>query len=113
MPQGYGVKQRVYPTNVTRQANSHGVTQPQARDDRRGHTYNIIADAFGFYTTDATGTAFTAMAPTRILDTSSGLGVAQGKIGANSSITLRVGGVGAVPLNATAVVLRELTRVRG
>lgn len=75
-------------------------------------TVNVIADAFGYYTSSATDNAFTAVAPTRILDTRSGVGVAQGKIGANSAVTLKVGGVGAVPANATAAVL-NLTATQG
>lgn len=75
-------------------------------------TVNVVADAFGYYTSSATDNAFSAVTPTRILDTRSGLGVSQGKIGADSSITLKVGAVGAVPANATAVVL-NLTATQG
>jgi hypothetical protein len=77
-----------------------------------GGTVHIVADAFGYYTSAATGNAFTAVAPTRILDTRNGTGVSAGKINGNSSITLKVGGVGAVPANATAAVL-NLTATQG
>lgn len=75
-------------------------------------TAHVIADAFGYYTAGATGDAFTPVAPTRVLDTRNGTGVRQGKIGPAGSITLKVGGVGAVPANATAAVL-NLTATAG
>jgi hypothetical protein len=54
-----------------------------------------------------TGDAFTPVAPTRVLDTRSGLGEAGGaaRLGAGQSLTLHVGGVAGVPLGADAVVL--------
>jgi hypothetical protein len=43
--------------------------------------------------------------PYRILDTRNGIGAPRAPVGAESSITLQVGGVGPVPLDATGVVL--------
>lgn len=77
-----------------------------------GGTVHIVADAFGYYTSSTADNAFTAVTPTRILDTRNGTGVAPGKIAGNSSITLKIGGSGPVPANATAAVL-NLTATQG
>ncbi len=56
----------------------------------------------------ATGDGFSPVAPTRILDTRTGLGVSGGvraKLGAGKTLLLHVGGVAGVPLGIDAVVL--------
>jgi hypothetical protein len=47
--------------------------------------------------TAATGPGFTSLAPSRLLDTRSGLGAPQAPVGANASIDLQVTGRGGVP----------------
>lgn len=79
-----------------------------------GGTVDLIADLAGWYT-PTTGTGFTPLAPSRILDTRSpAVGVpAPGKVDAATPIDLQVtgtlptidGGTVAVPADATAVVL--------
>ena len=72
-------------------------------------TVHVIADAFGYYTGDTTGDALTAVSPTRVLDTRTGIGVPIGKIGANGFITVKIAGAGTVPPNATAAILNLTT----
>lgn len=49
--------------------------------------------------------AFTPLDPTRLLDTRSGLGAPQQRVGPGGTIDLRVAGIGSVPASATAVIL--------
>ena len=63
----------------------------------------LVADLAGYYSPTG-GQAFTAVDPSRIADTRSGLGLA-GTVRAGVTADLTVTGVGGVPANATAVVL--------
>ena len=51
---------------------------------------NVIVDVLGYYTTaaDGVGTVYVPMAPQRVADTRTGLGVAKGKRGTNSTAQL-------------------------
>jgi hypothetical protein len=70
-----------------------------------GGTLDLAADVVGYYTT-STGATFTATSPSRILDTQSGLGAPEAKVGAHGTVTLAVAGNGGVPSDgATAVAL--------
>ncbi|MER7467216.1 hypothetical protein [Streptomyces sp. NPDC097981] len=51
------------------------------------------------------GTEFTPHAPTRLLDTRSGLGAAKAKVGGRSSVALKVGGAAQIPADVVAVAL--------
>ena len=51
------------------------------------------------------GSTYTPSGPTRILDTRKGTGAPTAKVPVGSSITVQVGGVGAIPWNVTAVAL--------
>ncbi len=64
---------------------------------------DVIADVVGCFTTD--GARLVAVAPTRLLDTRTGLGARAGLVGATSEIDLGVVGVGGVDPAATAVIL--------
>ncbi|MER8042085.1 hypothetical protein [Streptomyces sp. NPDC094032] len=67
---------------------------------------DLIADVAGYYTMDATGSAYRPMTPTRLMDTRAGLGVAKAKVGAGATVTLDVAGKGGIPaVGVTAVVL--------
>jgi hypothetical protein len=70
-------------------------------------TGQFIADIFGYYTPDATGKAFNATTPTRILDTRSAIGIStKTLIPSGGTVKLQVtGGKTGVPAGATAVVL--------
>jgi hypothetical protein len=62
---------------------------------------HLIADVVAWFSaSSSTGAAATAVRPARLLDTR-----ASGKVGANSSIDLKVAGVAGVPANAKAVSL--------
>lgn len=64
---------------------------------------HAIADVFGYF--GSNGDQLRATPPRRVLDTRSGLGSEQRPIGPSRQLRLVLGGSGAVPANATAVVL--------
>lgn len=66
---------------------------------------HLQADLAGWYAPDTAGLGFAAVAPTRILDTRSGLGAPAAKVGAGRFIDLQVSGRGSVPAGARAVLL--------
>jgi len=79
-------------------------------------TVDLIADVSGYYSSDATGSLYTATGPCRVFDTrSAGLctgapTLTPGKIPAGGTLAVKVTGAGGVPTTATAVVL-NLTAV--
>ncbi|MFB7614187.1 hypothetical protein ACFC1F_07945, partial [Kitasatospora sp. NPDC056181] len=69
-------------------------------------TTHLIADVFGYYTDDATGSTFTPVNPDRLLDTRSAVGRAgTDKVPGREVFGLQVAGRANVPANAKAVVL--------
>jgi hypothetical protein len=70
----------------------------------------LIADFEGYYL-DAPSPSYTegayanVVAPSRMLDTRTGLGTTAGKVQAGHSVRLKAAGVGQVPADATAVIL--------
>ncbi len=71
--------------------NSHGAT-------------HCLVDVFGYFQA-GDGDHFTSLAPQRLFDTRSGLGVRPGKLGHMESVELAVAGAVGVPDGATAVVM--------
>ena len=69
-----------------------------------GGSVNLIADLAGYYSPSATG-RFVPVAPTRFLDTRSGVGAAPIPVTAGEHVDLKVTGTRNVPAEATAVVL--------
>jgi glucose/arabinose dehydrogenase len=69
-----------------------------------GQLHKVVGPAPHTIPPVISGNKFTALAPTRLLDTRSGTGVAAGKLAGGAAITVKVTG-GAVPGDATAVVL--------
>ena len=69
----------------------------------------VIADVAGYYTASAQS-AFVAVNPIRILNTSTGVGVAKAPIQSDTSIDVTVAGADGIPDDATAVAL-NLTAV--
>ena len=67
-------------------------------------TVDVIADVAGYYTA-STQNAYVPLTPTRMLDTRHGIGVAEGKIPADSHISLHVANGKAIPSDATAVAM--------
>lgn len=57
------------------------------------------------------GAAYSAVTPTRILDTRHGTGVSAGKIGASSIVKLRVEGAGPIPSSGVTAVVMNVTVV--
>jgi hypothetical protein len=57
------------------------------------------------------GSAYSAVTPTRILDTRKGTGAAKGTVGANSIVKLRVEGAGPIPSSGVTAVVLNLTAV--
>ena len=74
-------------------------------------TVDVIADVVGWYGLDGApeGAAFTAITPTRILDTRSGIGVPIGPISAGSTKVLDVTGVAEVPADDVSAVVMNVT----
>lgn len=67
---------------------------------------DLLADVQGYYTDNAPGSRYEPLAPARLMDTRTGTGVAQAKVGPGRTITLTVAGKGGVSaVDATAVVL--------
>jgi len=66
-----------------------------------GGTVDILADLAGYYAPGA-GAGYTATAPSRVLDTREGLGVAKAKVGAAREVTLTIPGL---PTGTSAVAL--------
>jgi subtilase family serine protease len=65
---------------------------------------NLLTDVAGTGP-GALRTALTTVSPARIMDTRSGVGVAQGQMQAGETRTLQVTGLNAVPANAGAIVV--------
>ena len=72
---------------------------------------DLIADVSGYYTTQApaTGGKFTALTPTRLLDTRDGTGGTNGPLGLNGQLNLTVTGVGGVPATGVSGVALNVT----
>ncbi len=69
-------------------------------------TAHCLVDVFGYCTMGPTeGDRFVPLAPARLFDTRSGLGVAAGKLGHLTPIEIAVAGQVGVPVDATGVVL--------
>lgn len=68
-------------------------------------TTHLIADVQGYYTSGTTGSKYTALAPARLLDTRSKVGISTTSKISNAVISLKVRGHGGVPTAATSVVL--------
>lgn len=69
-------------------------------------TSQVIADVVGYYSPGTGGASFTSVAPSRLLDTRSAIGVGtKSLIPAGHTIALQVIGEGDVPAGAKAVVL--------
>ncbi|NNE12007.1 MAG: hypothetical protein HKN41_07140 [Ilumatobacter sp.] len=71
--------------------------------DGVGRNKHALADVFGYFTSN--GDRLRATPPRRILDTREGLGADRRQVGPGHEVQLAVGGSGAVPSDATAVVL--------
>ncbi|MFJ4676471.1 N-acetylmuramoyl-L-alanine amidase [Kitasatospora sp. NPDC088783] len=67
-------------------------------------TVDLIADISGYYTQGG-GASFVSAGPVRLMDTRSGLGAPQAKVGAGRTVALQVAGRAGVPSDAKAVVL--------
>jgi hypothetical protein len=70
---------------------------------------DLIADIAGYYTTATTGSLYNSVTPARILDTTSGVGVAKGKVAAGGTLTVPVAGKGGVPSSGVTAVALTVT----
>jgi hypothetical protein len=77
-------------------------TRRLAIGNQRGAT-DVVADLVGYFVPATTGSSYTALTPTRVLDTRTGLGRG-GVVGKVGPTSIRLG-MAAVPLTATAVVI--------
>ncbi|MGW7441583.1 hypothetical protein [Streptomyces sp. NPDC054849] len=68
---------------------------------------DLIADVTGYYS--PTGSAFSAGAPVRLLDTRDGTGARAGAVGGGSIVSLQVAGVEGVPLTGVTAVVLNVT----
>ncbi len=66
---------------------------------------DVIADIAGYYRNDATGSRFTGITPTRVLDSRDGTGGYNTAWGAGQARDVTVAGVNGIPAGATAVVM--------
>ncbi len=67
-----------------------------------GRTH-VVFDVTGYFTADDTGATFVPLAPSRLLDSRSGIGGIKGRFVAGRDKTFQVTGRGGVPANAVAV----------
>jgi hypothetical protein len=72
-----------------------------------GGPLNVIADVAGYYS-DA-GAGLVTASPARILDTRTGLGAPQAKLGAGAALSLQVTGRGGVPASGVSAVVLNVT----
>ncbi|WP_251063802.1 hypothetical protein [Streptomyces sp. ISL-44] len=70
---------------------------------------DLIADVAGYYTTDGTGSTYKPITPTRLMDTRSGLGVPQAKVGQGGTVTLQVTGTAGIPASGVTAVVLNVT----
>ncbi|MEU6479903.1 hypothetical protein ABZ858_24055 [Streptomyces sp. NPDC047017] len=70
-------------------------------------TVDLLADVTGYYS--ATGAAFTATEPVRLLDTRSGLGARAGAVGPGDVVSAQVTGVAGVPAEGVTAVVLNVT----
>ncbi|MFJ6349458.1 hypothetical protein ACIQKB_08275 [Streptomyces sp. NPDC092046] len=68
---------------------------------------DLLADVTGYFS--ATGAAFTAAEPVRLLDTRSGLGARAGVVGPGGVVSMRVSGVAGVPSEGVTAVVLNVT----
>ncbi|MEV7589111.1 hypothetical protein AB0O42_02430 [Streptomyces sp. NPDC089922] len=68
---------------------------------------DLVADVTGYYA--ATGSTFSAAAPTRLLDTRTGLGGHPGSLGSGGTLHLKVAGVAGVPATGVTAVVLNVT----
>ncbi|MEU4358814.1 hypothetical protein [Streptomyces virginiae] len=68
---------------------------------------DLIADVTGYYA--ATGSAFSAAGPVRLLDTRDGTGARAGVVGPGGSVSLQVTGVSGVPAQGVTAVVLNVT----
>ncbi|WP_329423026.1 hypothetical protein [Streptomyces sp. NBC_01268] len=72
---------------------------------------DLLADVSGYFTTDGTGSAYKPIAPTRLMDTRSGLGVPKAKVGPDGTVTLAVAGTAGIPATGVTAVVLNVTAV--
>ncbi|MET9619940.1 hypothetical protein ABZZ37_04085 [Streptomyces sp. NPDC006464] len=72
---------------------------------------DLIADLAGYFTMDATGSGYRPLAPTRLMDTRDGTGVAKAKVGAQQTVTLEVAGRSGIPATGVTAVIMNVTAV--
>jgi hypothetical protein len=72
-----------------------------------GGPLNVIADVAGYYGDAGAGLA--TATPARILDTRTGLGAPQAKLGAGAALSLQVTGQGGVPADGVVAVVLNVT----
>jgi hypothetical protein len=88
---------------------SNLVTVPVGADGKvdlyTSSSADVIADIQGFSTNDTAGSAFTTVAPDRLLDTRKAIGIGTKAPISDGTVNLAVAGQGGVPAGATAVVL--------
>ncbi|MFZ3471846.1 PKD domain-containing protein [Streptomyces sp. 4.24] len=65
---------------------------------------DLIADVTGYFTQSA-ASGYTSLAPTRFVDSRSGLGTAKGQVPGYGTFSTQINGLGGVPQTATAVAL--------
>ena len=73
-------------------------------------TVHVLADVVGWYGEPGAADLFTALPPTRVLDTRFGTGLS-GKIGQGQTRTLKIAGTGGVPASGAHAVVLNATVV--
>jgi cell wall-associated NlpC family hydrolase len=69
-----------------------------------GATADIVFDVTGYFTADASGSYFVPVNPTRIVDSRTGAGTAQGALVSGKAVHVEVAGRAGVPASASAIV---------
>ena len=74
-------------------------------------TVQLLADVSGYFLSGASFSqgAFSAVAPSRLLDTRSGLGAPKATVAAGASLAMQIAGVGEIPASGVSAVVVNLT----
>jgi hypothetical protein len=70
---------------------------------------HLIADVAGYYTSSGTGSVYQPTTPTRVMDTRTGWGAPQAKVGPGRTVTLHVSGRAGVPASGVTAVVMNVT----
>ncbi|WP_128985140.1 N-acetylmuramoyl-L-alanine amidase, partial [Streptomyces roseicoloratus] len=85
------------------------VVDGKVRFYNKNGSVDLIADITGYYVRDASGSTHSNLGPLRMMDTRTGLGVPQAKVGPGAVVDLQVTGTQGVPATGVTAVVLNVT----